>query len=70
MEHRAHSVLHHELMNRHLPAGSVLRKAFRAIGILSAPLHERRRIGTTPHVLAKSPDQMVNEDKLERCRAL
>jgi hypothetical protein len=55
-----------KLMNRHFPAGTMLVKAIASIGAFASPLHVGCGRHTAAHILAKSADEMMNEDKTQR----
>ena len=58
-------MLNEKLMDRRRPARTVVLEAVTAIRVASTPLLERRRLGATPALAIRAPNQVVNEDELE-----
>ena len=66
VKHDVHTVFHKKLMQRHLPAWTVLFEALAAVGVLAAPFHVVSRFGSTPHIPPQPANQVVNEHEPHR----
>ena len=67
MKNSTDLVFDEQLVNRHRPARTLLRKNVFAIRILAAPLIAIRTFDSAAAVFSKTANEVVDEDKFIRC---
>ncbi len=65
MEYERDRTFHQEPVDGHGPPGAMLRETFGAVGILSAPLVERGRLGTATVLIVRAAHEVVDKHELE-----